>query len=231
MLNRPSRRNALTLELLSALSDALSTPDTVRALVLTGAPPAFSAGADLSELTGTAADVEFDDAVERTVRCIRSSPAPVVAAIDGPCIGAALELALACDVTVVGSNAFFEFPPLKLGILYNPAAIQRMHRRLPRATLARLLLAGDRLNASEAVASGVATHFASELSALELAHDIAERMAHFDHTALNSTRRLLRELDAEERDLSAYTETRTTLLNSPLRREKLARRRGSNGTA
>jgi len=115
------------------------------------------AGADLRALSRTAADIVFDDAVEHAVWCIHASPAPVIAAVDGPCIGAALEVALA--------------------------------------------------------------------------RDIAIRMAEFNRRALTSPRVLLRELDAEECDLTAYTDARVALLGSPMRLEAPARRRGSNGTA
>jgi enoyl-CoA hydratase len=231
MLDRPSKRNALSPELLSALRDALSTPDMVRAVILAAAPPVFSAGADLDALAGTAADIAFDDAVESTARCIRNSSVPIIAAIEGPCIGAALELALACDMRVAGEQAYFEFPPLKLGILYNPASIRRMHQLLPRATLSRVLLGAERLNACDAVAAGVATHFAGEQSALDIAREIAARMTGLDREALTATRQLLRELDAGASDLSAFAATRTALLDSPRRREELAKRRRSNGTS
>lgn len=230
-IERPARRNALSPELLEALIEALATPPSIRAAILTGGAEFFSAGADLHALSGTAADIAFDDAVGRAVRSVQSCAVPVVAAIEGPCIGAAFDLALSCDLRVAGERAFFEFPPLRLGILYNPAAIQRLHRLLPRSALARLLLAGDRMGAAEAFGEGIATHLAPAGCALERARELAERMAGFEPLALASTRRLLRELDDGARDLSAFADVRATLLDSPARREALARRRGTHGTA
>jgi len=124
-LNRPERRNALSLTLLARLSDALSSEirgDT-SAVIVSGVGGSFSAGADLSDLIGTLQDLGMDDAIEEVTLKIRDLPVPVIAAIDGPCLGGAFDLALSCDHRIASRDAFFQVPATRLGLLYNPRSI------------------------------------------------------------------------------------------------------------
>ena len=133
-LNRPERRNALSLALLSRLSDALSSEihDDTSALIVSGGDGCFSAGADLADLTGTLEDLGMDDAIEEVTQKIRDLPVPVIAAIDGPCLGGAFDLALSCDLRIAAADAFFQVPATRLGLLYNPRSILRWRQLLGR---------------------------------------------------------------------------------------------------
>lgn len=198
-IDRTRRRNALSRALLAGLADAVSSRDgsALRAIVLEGAGDCFSAGADLDELDGTLDDLTMDDAVAAAANALRTVSVPVVAAIEGPCVGAAVELAMACDVRVASSSAFFEVPAVRLGILYNPAAVARLHRQLPPHTLTRLLLLGERLDAEALAASGVV---AAPATAQGRARDRACELARLGPPgpwpAAQATKRLLVALSA-----------------------------------
>jgi enoyl-CoA hydratase len=221
-LDRPSRRNALSRELLNDLRSAL--PRAVAgagALILTGAGHCFSAGADISELQGTAEDIAFDDALAEIAEFIRESPLLAIAAIEGPCIGAALDLACACDARVVSATAFFELPSVRLGLLYNPAAIARLRRMLPATTVRRLLLLGDRIEGTQALGAGIATYVVAAGRTIVMANEIARRIV-ASPRALVESKRLLNALEQGAIDLAAWNVIRDELLASPERRAALA---------
>jgi len=105
-INRPDRRNALDPELLTALAEALRDDgERASAVILRGAgTEAFSAGYDLSRLTGTVDDLEADHYIGEAVTALRACPAPVIARLQGHCHGAAVELALSCDLRIAADD-------------------------------------------------------------------------------------------------------------------------------
>ena len=116
-LDDPARRNSLSVELgadLTAAMDQLESDDRCGAVVLTGAPPAFCAGADLSQLGESRREglMRIYDGFLRIAR----SPLPTVAAVNGPAVGAGMNLALACDLRLAGESARFDTRFLDLGI-------------------------------------------------------------------------------------------------------------------
>jgi enoyl-CoA hydratase len=222
-LDRPSRRNALSRALLASLRSALVdvAARKLPAVILSGADHCFSAGADISELKGTAEDVGFDDALTEIVAMLRGGMYLAIAAIEGPCLGAAVELACACDARVVSPRAFFELPAVRLGLLYNPAAMARLQHVLPAATMRRLLLLGDRIEGDQALAAGIATHMAEETPAIIRAGEIARR-AIVCPRALVETKRFLGSLEAGPIDMASWQSVRLELLGSPERRAAIA---------
>ena len=160
-INRPDRANALrrrTIHELEALLVAAeaSEPDSaglpgarITGVVITGGSKRFSAGADLATLTGTVEDLEFDDALEQLCHRIIHSPLPVVAAVEGACFGAAVDLAWACDAVVISEEARVALPSTSLGILYNPLSVARLHSRLGSSTLRRLMVLQQELEGRE----------------------------------------------------------------------------------
>lgn len=108
-LNDPDRRNAITPRLADELAEALTTlaaDDTARAVVITGAGPAFCAGADRDALSR--ADEPLLRRIYSAFLTVRELPLPTVAAVNGPAVGAGLNLALACDVRIAGRSAVFD---------------------------------------------------------------------------------------------------------------------------
>jgi enoyl-CoA hydratase len=218
-LNRPERRNALSLALLEKLGAALATEvreDTV-AVIIGGVDGSFSAGADLAELSGTPADLAIDEAIEAVTGKILELPVPVIAAIDGPCLGGAVDLALSCDQRIASVNAIFQVPAARLGLLYNPRSIVRMQRRLGRDTLFRLLVLGERLDAAAALRAGIVSQVVEGAS-----HAAAEALAQGAignvRPAMAATKRLLNAIDASAYDPSEWEAVRREMLSSPERR-------------
>ena len=156
-LNDPERRNALNLDLnaeLGALMDELEADDDVGALVVTGAAPAFCAGADLSQL-GSSRREGLLRIYEGFLR-VADSPLPTVAAVNGAAVGAGMNLALACDVRLAGASARFDTRFLDLGI-HPGGGHTWMFRNIAgqQATMAAVLF-GQRLDGAEAERVGLA---------------------------------------------------------------------------
>jgi len=121
-LNRPEKRNALNSALIAAATTSLERfrddLDTL-IIVLTGAGPAFSAGADVQELQSLNEESarNFITHLHVLIDTVRSLPQIVIAAIRGPCLGGALELAAACDLRIAAENARFGMPEVRVGRL------------------------------------------------------------------------------------------------------------------
>jgi enoyl-CoA hydratase/carnithine racemase len=214
-LDRPSRRNALSRALLAELRAAFEElPAGTRAVVLSSAGDVFSAGADFADLTGTAADVDYDHDLAAASSAVRTCGVPVVAAIGGPCVGAGVELALACDARIAGPRAWFRVPAVELGLLYNPRAIKTLHTTLPRSTLTRLLVFAERFEAVDALRCGLATHTATD-DPRPAALELAGALAALPREALACTRALLAALDDGTYVDSEWQSTRMRLLDSP----------------
>ncbi|MGW3469495.1 enoyl-CoA hydratase/isomerase family protein [Saccharopolyspora sp. NPDC000995] len=220
----PQRRNALSRDVLAQLREAFTDAPSggADAVVLSGGGGVFSAGADFSDLTGTAADLSFDDDLEETVAAIRATSVPVLAAVEGPCIGAGLEIALACDIRVAGADAWLQLPSVRMGILYNPLSIARLHRTLPRDTLTRLLVLGERFTATAAAHAGLINEVVPRGETLTRATEIAGRFDQVPAEALARTKELLSELDDGSVDMQRWRRVRAQLLDSAERRNAVA---------
>ncbi len=185
--NRPAvlnvMRRAMFQEMLARL-DEVARADGIRALVITGAGRAFSAGIDLEEVSGLfdgsltleQARAELDEMQELTRRMV-SLPKPIVAAINGVAIGAGAEVALASDLRLASQTAFFEFAEVKRGLFETNGVMHRLPRLVGMGRAAHLLLTGERLPAQAALEMGLVTRIlpADMLlgAALELARTLA----------------------------------------------------------
>ncbi|NGP09030.1 enoyl-CoA hydratase/isomerase family protein [Rhodococcus sp. 14C212] len=222
VLDRAERGNALSRELLGELRQVITgLPEDVRAVVLTNSGPVFCAGADFADLTGTSADLDYDRDLENACSAIRNSAVPVIAVVDGPCVGAGVELATSCDVRIAGTEAWFRVPAVELGLLYNPETIRRIHSVLPRTTITRLLVLADRFDADDALRSGLVTHTADG-DPREDGLALAERLVGLPRDALAATRFLLHRLDEDRYDDVEWHETRIRLMDSPARHAAVA---------
>lgn len=232
-LNRPERKNALSLSLLDALGEALSKAvrEDVGAVVIAGAGGCFSAGADLAELSGTAADLAIDDAIETITTAIRKLPIPVIAVIDGPCLGGAFDLAMSCDLRIASAGAFFQVPATRMGLLYNPRSVMRMRQLLGRDAVFRLLVLGERFDAEAALEAGVVSSIVTEAQRLEAAMTIAACAAGNEPNAVAASKELLNALDGDDYDPRHWEKVRRKLLSSPEREAAVAREKARRGNS
>lgn len=162
VLDRPQRRNALTLELVGALIDALTEPpDDVRAVVLTGTGPAFCSGGDRADLVSVAAQgpIAVTDVVyarfQGLVRAIAAAEVPVIAAVNGPALGAGFDLSLACDLRVAAEEATFESAWVKLGLVPGLGGAHMLTRMAGATRAAELVLLGRPITAAQALEWGL----------------------------------------------------------------------------
>lgn len=183
-INRPDKRNALnikTREEGAALLDQLSNDDSVGVVVFTGAgDKAFVAGADISEFAGRTAMTQRDVMTSRSLfTAIDSFPKPVIAMINGYCLGGGCELALACDIRVASENASFGQPEINLGIIPGGGGTQRLTRLVGEGKAMEMILTGEIIDARTAFAIGLVNHVvpADQLQAktLEIASRIADK--------------------------------------------------------
>ncbi|MFN8225563.1 MAG: enoyl-CoA hydratase-related protein [Mycobacterium sp.] len=181
-LNRPDRRNAYTAdmgELLSAAYRDCDDDDAVRAIVVTGAGPAFCAGADFSGDPFAAPGAEFTASpIAPAAFELRK---PVIAAVNGHAIGIGLTIALQADIRVMAADAKYAVRQARLGVLGDCASHWTLPHLAGVSVAAELLLTGRTFDGAEARAMGVANHVlpASDVlpKAQEIAHDIAVNVA------------------------------------------------------
>lgn len=183
-INRPDKLNALNKQVHTegvAALDELRADTDVRVVVITGSgPKSFIAGADISEFAGQTPITQRDLFLERTFfNSIDAFPKPVIAMINGFCLGGGNELALACDIRIAAENARFAQPEINLGIMCGGGGTQRLTRLIGEGRAMELVLTGDMIDATTALKFGLVTavHPAEELEAktMELAERIAEK--------------------------------------------------------
>ncbi|MCH7820909.1 MAG: enoyl-CoA hydratase/isomerase family protein [Proteobacteria bacterium] len=229
VLDNPGRSNALSLVLLDDLAAQLeiARQEKARVVIISGAGSTFSAGADLADLTGTIEDLAMDEAIEKVVDAMLELPAPVIAAVEGPCMGGAVDVALACDLLVAGADAFFEVPATRMGLLYNPRAILRWRNRLSGLTLRSMLLTGERLAADAAFQAGIASHVVAAGSALDKSRELASQVLAGTRDAVAATKDVLVAFESGDTNLENWQMLRGATLASPERKELVDRARKS----
>ncbi len=157
-LDRPTKANALTPSMLTALTAAVSALDPAApGLVIQGQHGRFSGGIDLAAARAGSADAagSAQSLLSALVEAIASCPAPVAALIDGACVGGAVELAVSCDVRIGTTGATFRIPATEIGIVYRPEGCATLAGRLGTDVLRPLLLLGSKLDAPAALAAGL----------------------------------------------------------------------------
>jgi enoyl-CoA hydratase len=183
-INRPDKMNALSEQVRSEMLahlDRLAVDDGVGVVVLTGAgDKAFIAGADISEFEGRSPfDQRHAMRSPRVFDVMASYPKPVIAMINGYCLGGGCELAMSCDLRVASNKASFGQPEINLGLIPGGSGTQRMPRLVGSGQAMRLILSGDRISADEAKQIGLADlvfpHEELRAKTLELAQRIAAK--------------------------------------------------------
>lgn len=183
-INRPEKLNALGHQVHIEGVDALETlrkDSEIRVLVITGAgEKSFIAGADISEFAGQTAVTQRSSFQEKTLfNSIDAFPKPVIAMINGFCLGGGCEVALACDIRIAGEKARFGQPEINLGIIPGGGGTQRLTKLIGEGKSMELILTGDMIDANTALNLGLVNHVYSaqelESKTMELANKIAEK--------------------------------------------------------
>jgi enoyl-CoA hydratase len=188
-LQRPEKRNALSIDLRVELAEAFGAlaDDEVGCVVLTGAGTAFCAGMDVTQFGG---DRDHKRRLVETstgaFTAVGSCPKPVIAAVNGPALAGGFALALLCDLRVAAERAAFGFPEVPRGI---PASYASARSALPAGISADLALSGRTIDADEALRLGVVSEVVPDDRVVERSLDLAERIAGLPGGAATETKR------------------------------------------
>jgi len=181
-LNRPRQLNALngpTMDLLCETLEALDADDEVRVMVVTGSQRAFAAGADIGEMANaTPVEMLQGNRIGQWDR-IRRITKPVIAAVNGWCLGGGCELAMTLDLIIAGEGARFGQPEITIGVIPGAGGTQRLTRAIGKSRAMEMVLTGEPMAAAEALSRGLVSRvIPDELvveDALALAATIAQR--------------------------------------------------------
>jgi len=184
LLNRPERMNTMALDFFPALRDAvrgLHDAGTARVLVISSTGKHFSAGMALDTFAGDGPALDtssartrlsFQDSLRRLMDCFTAldeARFPVICAIQGGCIGGALDLAAACDIRVASADAFFSVQEIQIGMTADLGVLQRLQSIMPAGLAREMAYTGERLGAERALACGLVNTLLPDAEAL-LAH-------------------------------------------------------------
>jgi len=204
-LNRPERKNPLTLESYRELTDtfiALQTIDDVRAVVITGAEGNFSSGGDVHDIIGRLVDMKRADERERLleftqmtgdlVKAMRACPQPIVAAVDGICVGAGAILAMASDIRLGTERSKVAFLFVRVGLSgADMGACSILPRIIGHGRASELLFLGRTMNGVEAERWGFYNRISTPESLMSDATGLASTLAHGPSAAHAMTKRCL----------------------------------------
>ena len=208
-LDRPQARNAMNRAFFDELPDAmrqLSEDDAVRAVVLRGAGPAFTAGLDLKEMApevmrgGDGSPVEqrrelyaLIQHMQAAFQAIATCPKPVIATVHGPCIGGGVDLITACDIRLAADDAVFSVRETKLAMVADLGTLQRIQQIVPQGHVAELVYTGKDIDANRAASIGLVNHVYADADALQAAAgEMAATIAANSPLAVQGAKHVLR---------------------------------------
>ena len=205
-LNAPERRNPISdIEMIDALTQAISeanaSPD-VRAVILTGAGSAFSSGGDVKKMApgqGLRAEApvntrtNYIHGIQRLPLLFEALEVPVVAAVNGPAIGAGCDLACMCDVRIASERAIFAESFVKVGLVPGDGGAWLLPRIVGFSKACEMALTGEALDSAQALACGLVSKVVAPEDLLGAARAIADKIAANPRHAVRMTKRLLRE--------------------------------------
>jgi 2-(1,2-epoxy-1,2-dihydrophenyl)acetyl-CoA isomerase len=205
-MNAPQTRNALSSdEQYTAIEEVckrLSGDRSIRAAVWTGAGKAFCAGGDIKAMLARTRDPELEpiddryhykEGIHRIPAALYNLEVPVIAAVNGPAIGAGLDLACMCDIRIAASSAKFAESFVKLGIIPGDGGAFLLQRLVGPSKAAELTFTGETIDAQQALACGLVSQVVPDEQLMERAVDLARRIAANAPHALRMAKRLLRE--------------------------------------
>lgn len=179
-LNRPEALNSLTTAMLGELSvvmDLAEAEDDIRVLVLTGNRKAFAAGADIKEMAERDLVGILNDPRQQHWQRISRFPKPLVAAVNGVCLGGGCELAMHADIILAGADARFGQPEINLGIMPGAGGTQRLLRAVGKSMAMQMVLTGEPITARQAQQSGLVSEITQPELTVERALAVAASIA------------------------------------------------------
>jgi enoyl-CoA hydratase/carnithine racemase len=227
-IDRPDVLNAFReqtiLELNAAIRDARED-DGVYAIVLTGAEGSFCAGADTTDMPAWDEQAKEDYAgylwgVQNVVRQLRASSKPSIAAVDGPAVGAGCDFGLACDMRVVGPDAFFREGFVRVGLIPGDGGAWLLPRLIGESAAKQYLLTGRDIEPEDAVDLGLAVEEAED--PLAAAHDLADELLGLPATAVQRTNDLVDSEQGFEDYCERAIEYQWDCVNDPEHHEAVA---------
>lgn len=243
-LNRPEKRNPISepdvvVALVGALGRVQADP-TARTVILTGAGTAFSSGGDLGAMEAALAErtrnpaatvAYYTEGIQRIPRAFEALDVPVIAAVNGPAIGAGTDLACMCDLRIASEQARFAESFVKLGIIPGDGGAWLLPRIVGWSKACEMAFTGDVLSAQEALSCGLVSQVVPQNELLPAARRLAERIAGNPPLAVRATKRLLRdgraaslstllELSANAQAIAHTTEEHRAALANALSRTK-----------
>jgi enoyl-CoA hydratase/carnithine racemase len=206
-LNNPALRNPISdMDMVDALVDALTNADSdpaTRVIILTGAGSGFSSGGNLKTMgegTGGLADKQpvktrnnYKKGIQRIPLVFEAMEVPVIAAVNGPAIGAGCDLACMCDMRIAGESAVFAESFVKVGIIPGDGGAWLLPRVVGYSKACEMAFTGDPINAAEALACGLVSRVVPDAELLTAAKALAARIAVNPPHVVRMTKRLLRE--------------------------------------
>ena len=209
-LNMPEARNPISGdEVVSRMVDlaaAANADRNVRVVILTGAGSAFSAGGNVKDMVdrvgmfgGSQADIQhgYTSGIQRLTRAIYGCEVPIIAAVNGPAVGAGCDLALMADMRIASDNAFFAESFVKLGLIPGDGGAWLLPRAVGAARAAEMAFTGDRVDAATALEWGLVSRVVAADALMDTAKQLAARVASNPPNALRLTKKLLREADTQ----------------------------------
>lgn len=227
-IDRPDVYNAFRKQTLLDLNDAIRTVDEdngIYAAVLTGRDPGFCTGADTTEIPGWDEMTKEDYAgflwrVQNVVRQLRTMPTPVVAAVNGPAIGAGSDFALACDMRIIGPDALFREGFVRIGLISGDGGGWLLARLVGEAKAREYLLTGRDILPEEAVDVGLAV--AQEDDPLAATRELASELRNLPALAVQNSKQLLDPSLSLEEYFERAIEYQWQCVNDPEQDEALA---------
>src|SRR3990167_9461382 len=195
--------NALSKGLIAKLKAAfmdLSKKENIKAVIITGADRTFCAGADVKELAAIKISGEGEALAKNgqgLMDIIEGSASPVIAAINGACVGGGNELAMACHIRIASENAWFSQPEINLGIIPGFGGTQRLPKLIGKGRAVELILTGEKITAKEALSTGLLNKVVPSDKLMDEARGVAEKIINKGRIAIRSCLKAINGAEAE----------------------------------
>jgi 2-(1,2-epoxy-1,2-dihydrophenyl)acetyl-CoA isomerase len=221
-IDRPAVRNSLDRASVMALIAAFDAQDDANCIVLRSVGSSFCSGGDLPHLERLAARPDeirgsIEGSFQRLMRTIRAHPAPVIARVQGPAVGAGADLALACDLRVASTQAWLREPWIELGVISALGASANLFAAGGPGFALDVLLSGRKVPADEALARGIFQRVVAPDDLDAEVQTLVTRIAELDRDGVRAMKRLVKQVDDDDFDsaLRAGVDHQERLMRSP----------------